>query len=136
MTTARRAAAAMVVVLVVTAAAWWARGDGDDGPVDARTWEPLPRRVVVEVWNGGGSEGAARDAALRLRRGQLDVVGWGNAPEALRDTLSDSVRILVRLGDTTGVGRIAEVLGPARITEARDSTRLVDLTVVVPRVRD
>ncbi len=97
------------------------------------TWPPLPRRITVEVLNGGGTPGEARDAALRLRRGGLDVVAWGNAPESLRDTTSATVRVLLRTGDTAGTGRIAEVLGSADVRDAPDPTRLVDLTVVVPR---
>lgn len=98
-------------------------------------WEPFPRTIEIEVLNGGGSAGAARDAALRLRRARFDVVSWGNAPSALVDTATRNARILVRRGDTSGVGRIAAVLGRADVVDAPDPTRLVDLTVLVPRSR-
>lgn len=104
----------------------------DADAVVARSWDPLPRVVTVEVWNGGGTAGAARDAALRLRRARLDVVAWGNAPDALQDSSIHDVRILVRRGDTAGAGRVAEVLGATRVIDAPDARRLVDLTVVIP----
>jgi hypothetical protein len=97
------------------------------------TWPPLGRRVTVEVLNGGGTPGAARDAALRLRRGGLDVVSWDNAPVSLRDTTTTITRVLLRTGDSIGSGRVAEVLGATDVRDAPDSTRLVDLTVIVPR---
>jgi hypothetical protein len=43
------------------------------------------------------------------------------------------VRVLVRRGDTTGAGRVAEVFGSIDLVDAPDARRLVDLTVVVPR---
>jgi hypothetical protein len=107
-------------------------GDAGDRAADRRP-DPLPRPVTVEVWNGGGVPGAARDAALRLRRGGLDVVHWENAPAAHRDTAFGPVRVLVRGGDTLGTGRVAEVLGATEVIDAPDPTRLVDLTVVVRR---
>lgn len=132
--TRTRVAAIAAAAVALLGLAWiaWPNRDAAGGP-DEREWKPLHRTVTVEVWNGGGVPGAARDAALRLRRGGLDVVSWENAPEAQRDSVPGPARILVRLGDTTGAGRIAEVLGSVEIVEAPDPTRLVDLTVVVMR---
>ena len=128
------AAALTLAVALVAVIAWRATRTGDaNAPVQEPEWEPLPRAVTVEVQNGGDIPGAARDAALRLRRARLDVVTWGNAPAALKDTLTTRVRVLVRRGDTTGAGRVAEVFGDAEVIEATDPRRLVDLTVVVPR---
>lgn len=132
----RRAIAAAALALgAVLFAAWrWTRDpDGRAPQHQEREWRPLPRVVTVEVQNGGDQAGAARDAALRLRQARLDVVYWGNAPEALRDTATTRTRVLVRAGDTTGVGRIAEVLGPIDLIDRPDPRRLVDLTVVIPR---
>ena len=39
--------------------------------------------------------------------------------------------VLVRRGDTTGVGRIIEAIGPAVVTDAPDRGREVDLTLLV-----
>lgn len=93
----------------------------------------LPRRVTVEVLNAGGVAGYARDATLALREGGLDVVFFGNAPPRLRDTTLVRHRVLVRRGDTLGVGRIREVLGEITVVEEPDATRLVDLTVLLAR---
>lgn len=126
---------AVVGVVVVVALAWRstrASGSSTDLPVE-REWKPIGRVVTVEVFNGGGTPGAARDAALKLRRARLDVVNWGNAPAALVDTSTEVVRVLVRRGDTTGVGRVGEALGAIEVIDRPDPRRLVDLTVVVPR---
>ncbi len=129
------ASAAAILLIVVIVLAWRAtRGTpGLASAAGERTWPPLPHVVTVEVLNGGGSAGAARDAALRLRQGGLDVVSWGNAPPELRDSVTTQVRVLLRVGDSTGSGRVAEVLGPAEVRADLDDSRLVDLTVVIPR---
>lgn len=128
-------AASVVAVACVAVLAWRATRSGSarDVLLQEPEWEPLPRVVTVEVQNGGDRPGAARDAALRLRRARLDVVTWGNAPSELKDTVTTRVRVLVRRGDTTGVGRVIEVFGDAEVVNAADARRLVDLTVLVPR---
>jgi hypothetical protein len=127
--------AAAIVLAAVGVLAWRATQSGAAGreTLAPEEWDPLPRIVTVEVQNGGDRPGAARDAALRLRRARLDVVAWGNAPLALRDTATSMVRVLVRRGDTTGTGRIGEVFGAVEIVDAPDPRRLVDLSVIVPR---
>lgn len=100
-------------------------------PTGPRRWEPLGRRVEVEVLNSGGIVGAGRAGMMLLRRAGLDVVYLGNAEAALRDR--DRNQVLVRRGDTAGVGRVVEALGDAEVVEAPDSTRLVDLTVLLGR---
>jgi hypothetical protein len=66
---------------------------------------------------------------LLLRRAGLDVVSLANADSALSGRLRNQV--LIRRHDTTGVGRVVEALGDAEVIEAADSTRLVDLTVLL-----
>ncbi len=123
---------AVIAVLVVMLRSDRAVVPERGGSVE-RTWEPLGREVTVEVFNGGGSSGAAIETVRLLRQARLDVVQWGNAPAALRDTTRFSHRVLVRRGDTTGAGRVIESLGDAEIIDAPDHERLVDLTVVVGR---
>jgi hypothetical protein len=126
-----------VVAICLLFMGWcWASEDSDpsDAPVPVRSWSALPRTVELEVLNAGGIRGAARDAAIRLRRGGLDVVQWGNAAERDMDTVNPRVpRILVRTGDTVGVGRVMEILGHAEVVEAPDDRNLVDLTVLIWR---
>jgi LytR cell envelope-related transcriptional attenuator len=100
-----------------------------DEVVLPRTWEPLPRRVLVEVLNSGGVVGAGRAGMLLLRRAGLDVVDLANADSALRGR--ERNQVLIRRRDTTGVGRAVEALGDAEVIEAPDSTRLVDLTILL-----
>ena len=124
--------AAAVILLVVILAVRMT--DSEQSPIQPEPeWPRMPRVVTVEVLNGGGISGAARDASLKLRRAGLDVVDWDNAPSALRDTVRTSHRIFVRLGDTTGVGRVIEAIGPAQIIDEPDPDRLVDLTVITAR---
>lgn len=97
---------------------------------DAPT-EPGTRRVQVEVLNASTVAGLARDATLRLRQEEgLDVVVIDNAT----DTAVRAGRynlVLVRRGDTTGVGRIREALGDVKVADRADPTRLVDLSVIL-----
>lgn len=110
-----------------------AQGGGGLAGQERGGWPPLPRRVTVQVRNAGGHDGGARAATLQLRTGGLDVVLFDDAPPALRDPSRRSHRILVRRGDTLGVGRVIEVLGPAEVEDAPDASVLVDLTVLVAR---
>jgi hypothetical protein len=124
-----------VLVAAVMLGRRWVDGPDTRTPASAadRDWSPLGRSVEVEVLNAGGVSGSARDASLRLRRAGLDVVYWGNAREADRDTTPRPPRILVRRGDTAGVGRVQEVLGEAEVVARPDSVPMVDLTVIVWR---
>lgn len=96
-----------------------------------RVWEPLPRRVEVEVLNAGGVAGAGRAGMLLLRRAGLDVVFLGNADSAQRGR--DRNQVIVRRADTSGVGRVVEALGDAEVVRLPDSARLVDLSVLLGR---
>lgn len=129
----RLALGAAGVLLVAAAIFAWRRGQQSAVPEALVRQPPLPRRVEVEVLNGGGRSGAAREAAIRLRHGRLDVVLIENAPLALRDTTRRHPLVLVRRGDTTGVGRIRELYDSIEVRDAPDPRPLVDLTVVIGR---
>ncbi|MDX2207079.1 MAG: LytR C-terminal domain-containing protein [Gemmatimonadales bacterium] len=121
-----------LLMLVATGAATACGHQGGNETVRSRdSWDPLPRRVTVEVRNAAMVTGAARDATIRLRRAGLDVVVFDNPPPELRDPGRERHRILVRRGDTLGCGRIIEAIGPADILEVPDASRLVDLTVLL-----
>jgi len=86
-----------------------------------------PDRLTVEVLNGSGRAGAARTATRALRRGGMDVLFFGNAEESG----SEATRLLVRRGDSTAAHRAARLLGVGTIEWRPDSTRRVDLTVIL-----
>ena len=102
----------------------------DDG--GARAF-PIPgergERVVVEVLNAGGRPGAARLGALALRRAGIDVVYFGNADAGALD----STQIVVRRGSVATGQRVRAALKLGRVSVAPDSTRLLDVTVLLGR---
>jgi LytR cell envelope-related transcriptional attenuator len=88
---------------------------------------PSPKgRVMVEVLNGTGRQGAARTATRMLRRQGLDVVSVGNA-----DSLSDSTRVVVRRGDPSPARYVAQVLGAKKVLVETDTLRRVDVSVIL-----
>jgi hypothetical protein len=123
------AGVAVVALLAVAVASLLPPKPLPDDVAQPRSWEPLPRRVVVEVLNSGGVVGAGRAGTLLLRRAGLDVVSLANADSAHRGRVRNQV--LVRRQDTAGVGRAVEALGDAEVINAPDSTRLVDLTILL-----
>jgi hypothetical protein len=100
-------------------------GRGIDPQVQAVA--PPPKgRVQVEVLNGSRRQGAARTATRMLRSHGLDVVFLGNA-----DSLVDSTRVIVRRGDSSRAGYIAEALGSGKVVVETDTFRRVDVTVIL-----
>ena len=81
--------------------------------------------AVVEVMNGTDHRGLARVAARLLRSHGIDVVGYDNTDSTPRTTL------LVRRGDDRRARTVARALGIGVIRSAPDSTRHVDVTVVL-----
>ena len=91
---------------------------------------PIPGdadRHLVEVLNGSGQAGLARTATRTLRRGGLDVIFFGNA-EGEKAAVT---HLLVRRGDSTAARRAARLLGVGTIEWKPDSTRRVDVTVIL-----
>lgn len=88
-----------------------------------------PSRVRVEVLNGAGVGGLARDATHHLRGDGFDVVFFGNAG---RFDHARSVAI-----DRTGVldraRAVAAALGIDSVTTAIDSSLMLEVTVVLGR---
>jgi hypothetical protein len=93
---------------------------------DARTL-PTAAPVRIEVLNGAGVAGLARDATQRLRAAGFDVVFFGNAG---RFDHHHSF-VLDRTGDPTRAGAVAAALGIDSIATALDSTLFLDATVVL-----
>jgi hypothetical protein len=93
---------------------------------DARTLSAA-HLVRIEVLNGAGVPGLARDATDRLRGVGFDVVFFGNAG---RFDHSRSV-VLDRTGDLARARAVAAALGIDSVATAVDSLLFVDATVVL-----
>ena len=123
------AGALLLVGSVVVALAMRAPTPPTDGAL--RVWPPLARDVEVEVLNATTVRGVGRDVASVLRRAGLDVVMIGDADAGMRGRARSAV--IVRRRDTSGVGRVREVLGDVELIHREDDSREVDLSVVVGR---
>lgn len=106
-----------------------ARLTGDDAVHGAPSARALgdPAQVRVEVLNGAGAAGLARDATHRLRSGGFDVVYFGNASAFGQGR---SV-VLDRVGDPARARAVAASLGIDSVATAPDSTLLLDVTVIL-----
>ncbi len=86
---------------------------------------PSSNRVVVEVLNGTETSGLARVGARVLRKAGFDVVYLATAP------VVDSTTVLLRRGDVDLAQRVRKALGTGKVKTVRDSTRHVDVTVIL-----
>lgn len=84
-------------------------------------------RVRVEVLNGGGHGGAAREATEALRAVGFDVVFFGNAGTFDRD----SSVVLDRVGRLEPARDVADALGIRHVRSEPDSNLYLDVTVVL-----
>ena len=82
-------------------------------------------RVRVEVLNGGGIGGIARNATRALRDRGFDVVYYGNA----ENFSQDSSVVLDRVGQVDLARAVAEVLRIREVRTQLDSTLYVEVTV-------
>ena len=97
-----------------------------DVPDDERA--PAGVRIRVQVLNGTQTRGLARRATLMLRDRGFDVVEAGNADAAL-----DSTLVIDRSGHPEWAARVARAMGGARIDARPDSSRYLDVTVLIGR---
>ena len=112
----------------------WRRGsDAAARPAESATAEATIARVVpeslrirVEVLNGAGTRGLARRATRAMRDAGFDVVASGNAPER-----TDSSVVLVRSGQVAWGELAAQALKGARVELRPDTSRYLDLTIIV-----
>jgi hypothetical protein len=105
---------------------------GPDATGDAAATEgaeiPSPEnRTRVEVLNGSGVPGVAAEATELLRASGLDVVYFGNASSF--DI--DSSIVLDRSERQGAADVVSRTLGIVPVRVEPDTTRLVDLTVVL-----
>lgn len=121
-----RAAAVLGVLLAFVLVAFLIRSGG---ATTTGHLYPVPGgddRPLVEVLNASGRQGLARVGTRALRRGGLDVVFFGNA-----DTTADSTRLIVRRGSRESAEEVKKILGMGKIEVDPDSTRRVDVTVLL-----
>ena len=89
---------------------------------------PADTRVRVQVLNATTARGLARRATLLLRDRGFDVLEVGTAPEQRDTTL-----VLDRSGHPEWAKRVADALGGARVESRPDSSRYLDVTVLLGR---
>ena len=128
--------AVVLLVIVLTGAAWVVHALRT--PTTSTLGASLPRqdlprapdgvRIRVQVLNTTGRHGLARRATRMLRDRGYDVVESGNDPASL-----DTTVVLDRSGHADWAADIAKVLRPAKSRTQRDSSRYLDVTVLLGR---
>jgi hypothetical protein len=126
-----RMAAVLVVLVLGGALAATAVARFGERPPSPLAPPPAPvpgaTTVRVEVLNGAGRAGLARQATDQLREVGFDVVFFGNAG---RFDHSRSV-VLHRAGDPAGARSVAATLGIDSIATELDGRLLLDVTVLL-----
>jgi len=89
---------------------------------------PEGTRIRVEVLNATDRPGLARQAMFAMRDAGFDVVYFGNSTEK-----SDSSTVLDRTGHPEWAALAVRALGAARSEARPDSSRYLDLTLLVGR---
>ena len=83
-------------------------------------------RIRVQVLNATKTHGLARRATMLLRDRGFDVVENGTMTQ-----LRDTTLVLDLSGHPDWADRIARILAPARVTARTDSSRYLDIAVVL-----
>jgi hypothetical protein len=89
---------------------------------------PAGAHVRVEVLNATDTKGLARRAMLVMRSAGFDVVFFGNSP-----VRTDTTLILDRSGHADWAALASRAMGVSHVQEKPDSSRFLDLTVLVGR---
>ena len=122
-----RAAAVLGVLVAFAAVAFLIRAGRPSAARDHLYPVPGGDDVVqVEVLNASGKQGLGRVGTRTLRRNGFDVVFFGTA-----DTTSDSTHLIVRRGSRERAEEVRKALGVGKIESIPDSTRRVDVTVIL-----
>jgi len=87
---------------------------------------PAGVRIRVEVLNATRVRGLARRATMHLRDRGFDVVAVGTSRET-----RDTTVVLDRSGHPGWASLVARALGGARVENAPDSSRYLDVTVLI-----
>lgn len=127
---ARVLGVALIALVVIGAGTFWGihrRGDTTRGAaVPKGVRAPDSVRVRVEVLNGTKTRGLARRATAVLRDRGFDVLENGNSSQA-----ADTTIVYDLTGHPDWAGRVAKVFAPARVESNPDSSRYLDISVVL-----
>ena len=121
-------AGALVAIAVATGASRSRSSAHREPAPDASATSTDHPRVRVQVLNATAVRGLARRATMILRDRGFDVLEIGTAGEQL-----DSTLVLDRSGHPEWAKRVANALGGARVEARPDSSRYLDVTVLVGR---
>jgi hypothetical protein len=120
--------ALIAVVLLAAGAVVGARrhrtAGGGSGRPELRA--PDSVRIRVQVLNSTKTRGLARRATMLLRDRGFDVVETGTVGDA-----RDSSVVLDLSGHPEWANRVARVLGSARVESRPDSSRYLDISVIL-----
>ena len=119
------AIAAAALALTATATTLAARRGPKTDRVPGARVAPA-QRVRVQVVNATRTRGLGRRAMLHLRDQGFDVVELGTSA-----ALRDSSVVLDRSGHPDWARRVAASLGGARVESRPDSSRYLDVTVLI-----
>jgi len=101
----------------------------NENPPEQQVLQPVPRSLQIEVLNGCGKEGLAKDITSYLRQKDIDVVSQGNY-------VNFNVRksmIIDRVDDPEKMKMLARILGisPDQIQVKIEPNLQLDATVVL-----
>lgn len=125
--TLKRIVAGVVGVVALAIAFMFWRGDPIAPPERVNVLVPDGVRIKVEVFNASGQRGWARLATFALRDAGFDVVRYGNDPPPHQDTTV----VIARSGRDDWAQLVARALGGARIESRPDTSRYLDVTVLL-----
>lgn len=128
---------AVALLLVAGVGAWWLRRAPAPASEQALPAQQVPvkrlvpdgTRIRVEVLNTTTTRGEARRVTLYLRDAGFDVVRFaGEGPPR------DSTLVIDRSGHPEWAKLVSQALGGAAIEARPDTSRYVDVTVLIGRV--
>ena len=119
------AIAAAALTLIATSTTLAARRSPKSDRIPGARVAPL-QRVRVQVLNATRTRGLGRRAMLHLRDQGFDVVEIGTV-----SATRDSTVVLDRSGHADWARRVAAALGGARVELRPDSSRYLDVTVLI-----
>jgi hypothetical protein len=118
--------AVIIVIMVAAVALVTNRVTGTVFGIGSSDHAPGGVRIRVQVLNATGTRGLAQRATEHLRDKGFDVVDVGNNREKM-----DSTLILDRSNHPEWARRVAAAMGGATVLTRPDSSRYLDVTVLV-----